>query len=553
MSPVSERPLNPAALAVLEKRGIDPEVATRMGVYTARRAPKSNDPDADKEPIPDVKGNVLCYPYLDIEGVEINAKFTVRNKDGKMYWQRPGKPKTLYNYPVLADPALHTGSAALLIVEGENDCLAGLTAGHPWSTSVPAGGDPAFDKHGKPIPMKPDDELDPTSDVKFEYIVNCWDELSKVKRIVLWTDWDSVGERLKIELSRRLGKIRCSTVPQPPDIAAAHVVAFTKKDQDGNVLEEGMRACKDLNEVLLHFGAERVRAMIENARPMPVSGLYRLSDFEEVERIHYSTGFAALDPLIKLYDGSFTVSSGLPMSGKSQFWNQVAFNMAHLHGWRIALCPFEADVKPDIIRQLRAFFLWKNYRTWSAEDKANADAWIEKHFVFITRDPQGLEDTLCTVEWLCEKIEDAVIRYGINMAVIDPWNQVDHQRRPGERGDEYLTRSIKFVKDTGKRLRISTVIVAHPDKSAGKESLKEGKVMTLYDMADGAAWNNAAELGVIVYRKSMKDTLTRIVLRKVKFRGTGEVGDAYLQFLNDLELFDPALTIATDALDAQPH
>lgn len=536
-----QRALNPRALEALVARGLDPDIIEQMGLYSARKGERDSEGNIGN-PIPDPNGSVVCYPYLNEDEYEENTKFVARRNNQKIYWQEKDKRKLFYNLPVLREHVLHTGDKSLLIVEGENDCLAGKTAGYPWTVSVPAGGDPAIDpKTKRIIPMKPDSELDPENDVKFEYIINSWDLLSPIKSIIIWTDWDAVGERLRTEIARRLGRIRCRFVPQPEDIARANVVFYQRHNKEGILLEEGHRACKDINEVLQHFGPERVMQIITTAKPIPVTGLYTLDDFPEVTRVLYSTGFKALDPLIQLYEGAFVVSSGLPGSGKSQLWNQIAFNCALNHGWRIAIASFEAEVRPDLIRQLRAFYLQKDYREWTSHDRREADEWIKEYFVFITRDPEGLDDQLCTLPWVCEKMEDAVVRFGIRMSITDPWNQIDHVRNPGERGDEYLIRAIKMIKDTGKRLKLANVVVAHPDKSAGKESMKDNRIMGMYDISDGAGWYNAAELGVIVYRANLRDTVTRVIVRKRKFRGTGQVGDAVLQFDEQAEMFDTDL------------
>jgi hypothetical protein len=58
---------------------------------------------------------------------------------GKLFWQRPKGRKTFYNSDVLDDPSLQDDRAALVIVEGEMDCLSVLEAGYPFVVSVPDG------------------------------------------------------------------------------------------------------------------------------------------------------------------------------------------------------------------------------------------------------------------------------------------------------------------------------------------------------------------------------------------------------------------------------
>ena len=50
--------INPQAVEWLQARAIDPETASRMGIYTAGRGP-------DGEPRPDPTGNILVFPYIE--------------------------------------------------------------------------------------------------------------------------------------------------------------------------------------------------------------------------------------------------------------------------------------------------------------------------------------------------------------------------------------------------------------------------------------------------------------------------------------------------------
>ena len=109
--------------------------------------------------------------------------------------------------------------------------------------------------------------------------MNNWELLAKVKRIVIATDGDEPGVRLAAELVRRLGRVRCYFVTYPKDAAV-----------DGG--EGRKRPCKDLNEVLLAFGAAEVVRIIASATPYPVAGVYRLSAFpQEPDLMPVSTGW----------------------------------------------------------------------------------------------------------------------------------------------------------------------------------------------------------------------------------------------------------------------
>lgn len=535
------RPLNPKHLDALVARGLDPETIVRLGIFSARRAA---DDANEKTPIPDAHGTIVGYPYYDENSEEANIKYIARRGDQKLAFQKTGGRKIFYNLGCLTDPALQDPEGpAAVIFEGENDTIAGISAGHPWSIGVPEGGSPDRTEAGKPIPMKPDEELDPNDDKKFEFITNGWDVLAPVRKIVLWLDWDGVGQRLRDELSRRLDKVRCYVVHRPAYMNE-NVVKAKVKDKVSKEVFEIMRPPKDANEVLQYYGAQAVLDCIAAARPIPMTGLYKMSDFEDRQLICYSTGIKALDPHLKMYDTAFSVVSGLPQSGKSLLWNQIAFNMAELYGWPVVIGSFEADPRPELQRQLRSFYIKKDRRDWSHHDVKHADDFIETYFTFINRDPSGIEDVQATPEWCVEQIENAVIRYGVKMAILDPWNQLDHRRKKGEMRDEYTIDRIRMLKDAGRRMRVATTIIAHPTAEAGRAA-KEGNVLSMYDMADGAAWNNAAEYGMIVHRRGMRreDRLCEPFVRKVKFQQATDCypGNCSVEFIPEEGRFDPDL------------
>jgi twinkle protein len=134
------------------------------------------------------------------------------------------------------------------------------------------------------------------------------------------------------------------------------------------------------------------------------------------------------------------------------------------------------------------------------------------------------------VSWLIEKAEVAVIRHGARVAVIDPWNEIEHSRRREESLTEYTNRALRELKDFGRRFDVLVIVVAHPTKSATNKSPEE---LTLYDVSDSAAFQNKADLGVIVARLGdlATDNLTGVFVRKVRYQpDTGTIGAIELTF-----------------------
>lgn len=506
--------ISPKAESWFQARAIDLEVVARMGIYSG----KSVQVGEGMEVVPSPDGDVLAFPFLE-NGREVNAKFRGRpNPDGsKRMWQKTGGKKTFYNADVLDDPALIDGTAALVIVEGEPDCLAVMTAGYPFVVSVPDGAPADRDANGNLFPPVPDgaDDIDRAADAKYSFVYNNWDRLKKISRFVLFTDSDGPGQRLRDELARRLGRVRCYFV----------------KYSD----------CKDANDVLIKHGPEAVVSTITKAMPFPVKGIYHLEDFPSFERPKtFTTGWGRLDPpagqgscSISLATGFFMVVLGKPGSGKSTWTLQLAFNMARQHGWNIGLGSFEVLPVPYVRDILRNNFLQASRDDWTQIGVRTADSFIERKFTFFHIDAR-VDESEQSLEWLLEKAADAVIRDGIKLLIVDPWNELEHARRRDETETQYTARAIRSLKKFAMAYDVLVIVVVHPTKSGGDKAQGD---LSLYDADGSAHWVNKPDIGLVIERNDQASQPECIIHgRKFRFSFLGKKGSTNFIFDPKTEL-----------------
>jgi twinkle protein len=497
--------VSPKAEAWFGARKIDPEVVARMGIYSAKRVQRGD----ETEVVADAGGDILAFPYFE-NGVDVSVKFRGRPQpDGsKVMWQRAGGKKVFYNADVLDDPALIDGSQALVIVEGEPDLLAVLTAGYPFVVSVPDGAPADKDAQGRAFPPVPEtaDDIDPENDQKFSYVANAWDKLGKIKRFVIMADGDGPGERLRDELARRLGRVRCYFV-RYPDCAG-------KKP--------------DANEVLIQHGPEAIVEMIAKATPFPVKGIYHIDDFPPFERPRtFTTGWGRLDlPVtqtgmcgLELATGFFMVVLGKPGSGKSTWTLQLAFNVARMHGWNVGLGSFEVLPVPYVRDILRTHFLQAPRDNWTNMGVRTADEFIKRKFTFFHIDART-DESEQSLEWLLDRAADAVIRDGIKMLVIDPWNELEHARRRDETETQYTARAIRALKKFAMAYDVLVIVVVHPTKSGGDKPQGD---LSLYDADGSAHWVNKPDIGLVIERDD-GGSLCIVHGRKFRFSFLGKKG-----------------------------
>lgn len=477
--------INPKVLRWFEGRGIEPETVARTGIYSGMR-------QSTGEVLPDPDGNIIVFPTLR-NGQVVAEKYRGAHKT---FWQKPNGLRSFYNADILSDPALIAGSVPLIITEGEPDYLTALQCGFPHTVSVPDGAPPVR-QSGDPVP---------DYDQKFSYVMLDWERLKLIKKIILAVDNDGPGKVLGEELVRRLGRARCYWVDYPEN-------------------------CKDLNDVLCAHGAAEVTRVLNGAKPYPVNGLYALSEFpSEPEFDPKSTGWGRLDEFIRVFYPCFMVVTGFAGAGKTTWANQLVAQLAAQHNWRAAIASYEMRLDPYVTDTLRVSFLQKPKYEWTPQDRLEANQWIEENFMFIS--PASDDDEQKDIDWLIERAAAAVIRHGIRVLLIDPWNEIEHSRRRGESPTDYTGRAIQALKKFGRDFDCVVIVVAHPTKEGAK---KKAEDLSLYDVSDSAHFANKADLGVVMIRQ---DTLTRVLVRKVRFQPeTGRPGDIDLVYDPTLRLF----------------
>ena len=436
----------------LQERGISITASETTGVIQTE---KNNKP-------------VIGFSFVS-EGEVEAVKYRSANGTKSFWWD--GNAQKLWGQQVY-DSKLPTLESTIIITEGEMDTLAIKTAFENVMNvdcySVP---------NGAPNKIT-DNKIDPSEDGRFKYVWNDRDKFDGVERVILCTDADENGNILADELARRLNKARCYRV---------------------NNFD-----CKDANDVLIKHGAEKLRDSIINAEPIPLHGLNNLEHYADEFQSLYdkgmpsgvSTGYASVDEIFTLSTGNLVVTTGHAGDGKSAFIDQLIVNVARNNGWKTCFCSFEKPVQLHAVQlsQIlvgKPFFEGFNARM-TQEEKDFAETWIREHILFQDYQDGGLP----TIEAILEKGASAVMRYGIRVLVIDPFNFIhtDHKGLETDMVSEMLTKVQLFAKQHD----VLVFFVAHPTKPFIRDGKKN--VCTGVDVAKSYAWFSKADTGLTVYR-----------------------------------------------------
>lgn len=476
------------SLSMLERlagRGLDVELATKLGFESVVRD----------------GGEALAIPF--VRGGEVVRRKYRWFREERRWSQDKGAVRCAWNEDCLRDTTLR--EQPLIITEGELDALTALQCGFARTISVPDGAPPPGERTA--------DDL--ASGQKYAWLRDIEGLLKRdlVGEIILAVDGDENGAALLQDLSALLGRFRCKFLAYP-------------KARDPEA--RGRARCKDLNEVLQDWGAKGVVETIARAQWLQVDGVYRMSDLPPLPPARiYDIGFDAFGEHYRMRLGDLAVLTGIPGMGKTTWIQDVVCRVCDKHNLRAGWASFEQAPQRDHRRAFRTWYLERPQRDQTEVDKANADAWIDRHHVFVVPG----EDDDVTLEWLLEKLEVAVTRYECQVLIVDPWNEMDHLWDRSETETQYIARAIKTLKRFARAFQVHLIIVAHPAKM---QKGADGKypAPSLYDISGSANWFNKADIGLVVHKISADDTTVKTA--KSRYHEIiGRPGEVTMQFCAD--------------------
>lgn len=396
----------------------------------------------------------------------INVKYRGPQKSFKLF---KDAELILYNLNSL-------NSESTVIVEGEIDCLSFVEAGIRNCVSVPNGAK------------------------NFDFIDQCYDDIEKVQKWYIAVDNDEAGVQLRNELIRRIGSERCLLVD--------------------------LGDCKDANEYLIKHDKEELRNVIQNAKEIPLEGVFMVSDewekmlneFRYGKRYGTTTHFSNLDRHWKWRQGEITLITGYTNDGKSCFWNFLQVKKAECDDWKFALfCPENYPVS-ELIDELIHCYVGKSTdkrftNVMTEAEYISAANFINEHFYFV------LPEENYHLENILSKFKYLVRRYGINVCTIDPYNQIEHLMERGEREDLYISRFMSKLKKFSIDNDICFGLVAHQVTPFfnGKENYPQPDI---YKIKGGGTFADKTDNVMSVWRPFRKSNYenptVKIIVGKVK-------------------------------------
>jgi len=216
-------------------------------------------------------------------------------------------------------------------------------------------------------------------------------------------------------------------------------------------------------------------------------------------------GVPALDKHFKRVKGDLTIVSGIGNYGKSSFmkWEMI-FRIVRF-GEKVAIFTPEELPAEQFYHDLVEIYFGKDC-TPNNPNRPPYDMYMKVYkmigeHIFMVY-PKSVSPT---PEYVKEVFLTLIVKHGVERVVIDPFNQMANDyTKGGGRSDKYLE---TFLSDCTRFARKNNVyfdIVVHPHKMR-KGDDGNYPCPEVFDLADGAMWNNKAD-NILIYHRPFAQT-----------------------------------------------
>lgn len=418
--------------------------------------------------------NNLVFNYFDGNNL-VNKKYRSGNKT---FTQEKNAKKIFYGVNDII------GEDVCYIVEGEMDKLALWEIGIKNCISVPNG---AKDSSN--------------------YFENCEQYLKGIKTFYIAVDMDEDGKNCEKDLIKRLGKHKCKRVN------------FKNKDANDDLKESALV----------------LEGSLKNITDYPVDGTFTAKDIEEDIYYFYENGYDAplrpnknfkrFNEVFSPLRGQLVTVTGIPSHGKSNFIEWYCLNLISESNLKLSLYSPEHFPMAQHQSIFAQKFIGKPFLYDTSGVKRMSKKEVET-FINWSKDKIYLtipeKSSPPNWDWLFNKFEEQLYRYGIDVFIIDAWNKVKMKDGSLYEINDILSRLTLFCQMHG----VVIFLIAHPTKMRKDEKSGQYILPTLYDVKGSGDFYDQSHCGLTVYRvfdSENEEGYTKVVTTKIKYNHQGQI------------------------------
>lgn len=223
-------------------------------------------------------------------------------------------------------------------------------------------------------------------------------------------------------------------------------------------------------------------------------------------------GVPQVDKHFKFKPGEITLVSGIGNYGKSTYWGWILLMRCIKHGDKFAIFSPEENPAQEFYFNLTEMLLGANCAydatlppelMMGRPDRKifeRAYKWISEHIFFVY--PETIAPT---PDYIKERFLELVIKKRVTGVLIDPFNQLSNNyTSAGGRSDKYLETFLSDCKRFAQTNNVFFNIIAHPTKMQ-KQADGNYPCPDVFDIADGAMWNNKMD-NILIYHRPIHQT-----------------------------------------------
>jgi hypothetical protein len=228
-----------------------------------------------------------------------------------------------------------------------------------------------------------------------------------------------------------------------------------------------------------------------------------LKDFDEGTPMGNTTFFPVLDNHFRFLKGEITTLTGHASLGKTAMLTQLLIIRAALAGEKFALLSMEQYPPIYFYKEIARTLVGKPVEKTAPNRMTRAEYelaldWINEHFYFIYPEKDSP-----TPEWTLGKFYEAIVKYGVDGCVVDPYNSQAHDfKNSSGRDDKYIAQMLNQAQRFALTNNIYYFTVAHP-KTIGKNEDDTFKEPAADDISGGAVWFQRSDNILVYHRPSM--------------------------------------------------
>ena len=246
-------------------------------------------------------------------------------------------------------------------------------------------------------------------------------------------------------------------------------------------------------------------------------------------------GIPELDYLFKPKRGEITLLTGIGNYGKTAWQKSQILGRIIMFGEKIATFSPEDTPAEEYFHDFVEMLLGCECTPFNPNRPSNevyeaAYDFISKHIFYISA-----EMLSPTPQYIKEKFLELIVQEKVDFCCIDPFNQMTNDYKGfGGRTDKYLETLLADFSRFAKKNDVYFWVIAHP-KLMERDKTGNYKCPDVFDVADGAMWNNKMD-NILVYHRPYAQTdpnnpLAEFHSKKIKKKSVGRKGFMLVEYV----------------------